>query len=147
LTKNASVAVTYAPPAPPASGPAPSSISSARASRVGAISAANGKVTVTLACAGAAGTTCNVALLLTTTERLKGHKITGLLARNKVVKVASANVTIPAGRRVTVTLKPNATGRSLLARFKKLPALLTASSGTGRLFSQTLTIKPPRRHH
>ena len=145
LTKSAFVGVTYSPP--PASPPAPPHPAPPRASRVGAVSGSGGKVTVTLACAGEAGSVCNVVLLLTATERLKGKRVTGLSARSKVVTVGRGSASVPAGRRLTVTVKLNGVGRSLLARFKRLPAKLTASSAGSKLFTQTVTIKPAKKTH
>ncbi len=116
-------------------------------SRIGSTSAANGKVTLTLGCTGGApGSVCNANLLLTTTERLKGGKITGLAARSKVVTLARASVSIPTGKSVKVTLKPKSPGPTLLAHFKKLPALLKATTGARTLFSQAVTIKPAKKH-
>ena len=72
--------------------------------------------------------------------------------RSKTVTVASLTLVIPAGQTVKVTLKPNATGRSLLARFHRLPVHLTAilegQSGRTTVIAQNLTIKPkPKPHH
>jgi Glucodextranase, domain B len=148
MTSTATGAVTYTPPPPAGAGAAAASTTpAAHASRVGSIRTTKGRVTLTLACTGAAGEACRVGLLLSTTEKLKATRVTGLSARNKVLKLTGANVSIAAGSHATVTLKPNATGRSLLARFGKLPARLAASERGGRLFSTALTIKPPPKHH
>ena len=151
LTKSAAIGLAYAPPPPPPPPPLPSkpAVPAPQASRVGSASGASGKVTVTLACNGSPGAICKVGLGLTTTEHLKGSRITALSARNKVVTVSRASVSIPAGHRLTVTLKLNAAGRALLARFKRLPTTLTATAGPSRLFKQTVTIKPAKKkpHH
>jgi len=146
LSKSASVTVTYAPVAPR---PAP-----ATASQVGGVSGANGQATFTIACHGATGTSCKVRAEMSTVEKLRRGRVIGLIAkvRSKTVTVASLTLVIPAGQTVKVTLKPNATGRSLLARFHRLPVHLTAilegQSGRTTVIAQNLTIKPkPKPHH
>jgi len=147
LTSSASVAVTYAPPAPP---PPPV----ATASQIGNTSAAKGQVKFTLACHGVAGTSCKVHVTLTTVEKTRhGHLIGIQAAKTKSTKVtvASLTVVIPAGQRVTITLKLNATGRKLLKRFGKLPSHLTAilehEGGRSTVIAQNLTVKPvPKKH-
>jgi hypothetical protein len=141
-TTSKSITVTYTPPVP---APAP-----AKATQVGAASGANGKVSFTLACTGAAGTTCHVQVALTTIEKTHGKKITGVTAKtkSKKVTVATLNVTIKAGSRVKLTIGLNATGRKLLAHFHKLPvhlsAILTGASKS-TIVAQNLTIKPAHK--
>ena len=138
-----SVTVTYAPPAlPPA-------LTLAKLSRVGATSGANGKVMVTLACSGPAGSSCVAQATLTSVEKLRHGKLTGIAARvrSKTVTVGSARVTIAAGKRKTVTIVLNATGRRLLAHFHRLPAhLVVVLIGNGgkktTATAQTVTITP-----
>lgn len=144
-TKSTSITVTYTPltitPPPPV----------AHAVKVGSASGANGHVTFTLACVGPIGSRCIVKTTVTTIEKLHGKKIKGVAARSKRVTVASATVTIRAGQRVRVSLKLNAVGRKLLARFKRLPVHLSALyTGTGggaksTAIAQNLTVKP-RKH-
>ena len=68
FTTGKSITVTYAPPAPPAS-------RVAHVSEVGTASGSDGRTTVTLACAGAAGTSCEVLTSLSTIEKLRGGKL------------------------------------------------------------------------
>ncbi len=152
-TKSASITVTYTP----VSSPPPPPV--AHASQVGSVSGANGKVTFTLACSGVAGTRCNVKVSLITIEKLRGKRLIGVAAQkrhSKRVTVASLNISIPAGDRVRISLKLNAAGRRLLARFGKLPAHLSvvqsASAGTAAktVVLQNLTVKPVKKrkkHH
>ncbi len=138
LTRSASVAVTY------------------RRVAVGAVSSGRGVVAFTLACQGVPGSTCAVASTLTTVERRRAKRIIGVAARklkttSRTVTVGSAGTNIPAGKSVRVTIRLNATGRSLLARFHRLPATLRVTlKGTpsAAMLSKTITVKPaPRRKH
>jgi len=145
ISRSASVTITYAPPSPPAA--------AARASQVGGLSGANGQATFTIACHGAAGTSCKIHAEMTTVEKFRRGRVIGLTARvrSKTVTVASLTLVIPAGQTVKVTLKPNGTGRSLLARFHRLPVHLTAvlegPAGSTAVVAQNLTIKPKRKPH
>jgi Glucodextranase, domain B len=146
LTSIATATVTYVAPSPK---PVP-----ATASQVGGASGAKGQATVTLACHGAAGTSCKIHVSLTTVERLRHGRLVAVVAvktHSKQVTVASLTVVIPAGQQIKVSLKLNATGRKLLARFGKLPAHLTAIlEGEGArhtIVAQNLTIKPKPKQH
>lgn len=135
-TTTTTTAATAAASTPPAA---------VTASRVGPVRIAAGKAIVTLACTGAAGFSCPVKLVLSTVEHLAGKKITGVTARSRTVVLASAGATIPAGSSRTFVLTVDGAGRTLLARFKRLPALLKASCGATPVFAQSLTIKPAKR--
>ncbi len=68
------------------------------------------------------------------------------------VLVGSSEVTIPAGQRVTIAIQLNAAGKSLLARFGRLPVHLTAvlltAGHRSTVIAQNLTVYPHRaRHH
>ncbi len=148
LSLEKTVSVTYKP-IPPV----------AHASQVGSASGANGEVTVTLDCAGSAGTSCEVEAALTTVERTRNGRPTAVLARrhhhrirSQVVFVGSSKLTIPAGQRVTIAIQLNAAGKSLLARFGALPVHLTVVQLSGghrsTVIAQNLTVRPHRaRHH
>jgi hypothetical protein len=144
LTASSSITVTYAPPKP-----APTT-----ASQTGSASGAKGRVTFTLACHGPAGTSCKVHVTLTAVERSRrGHLIAVVAAKthSKKVTLAATTVTIPAGGRLEISLKLNATARKLLARFGKLPAHLVAIlEGEGAhqtVIAENLTVRPkPRKH-
>lgn len=100
------------------------------------------KITAKLSCP-AGGAACSpAALKVTVEEHLSKHgrilAITAKKTRTKTVTIASATVTVSAGGVVTVTLKLDATGRALLAHYKKLNVLVTLSSGGKAL--QRLTV-------
>ncbi|MGA8363939.1 MAG: hypothetical protein WB709_05415 [Solirubrobacteraceae bacterium] len=143
--------VKLVPPPPPAS-----------ATQVGSASGANGKVSFKFACKGVAGQSCEVVTTLTTIEKLRGSKIVAITARrhraktrSKTVTVGAVTVTIPAGQTVGVTVNLNATGRKLLARYRRLPvhlsAVLVAGTTKSTVIAQNLTVKPkPKKkpkHH
>ena len=146
LASSAAISVTYALPP-------------AKAAIVGSPSGRNGKIRLTLGCSGVAGQTCQVQVLGTTLERVRGRRIISVSARtrtrSKRVTVASANVKIPAGKKTTLVLGLNRTGRSLLARFHSLPVRLTGTlvapgGGKSAFLGKKLTVKPapkPRKHH
>jgi Glucodextranase, domain B len=147
LSSEKTVSVTYKP-VPPV----------AHARQVGTASGANGEVTVTLDCAGSAGTSCEVEAALTTVERTRNGRPTAVLARrhhrirSQTVFVGSSKLTIPAGQRVTIAIQLNAAGKDLLARFGALPVHLTVvqlSAGhRSTVIAQNLTVRPHRaRHH
>lgn len=88
-------------------------------------------VVTDLGCRAQIGAKCTVLLRLTTTERLRAGRVVGLSARvrqsTKVVTLARRSFTIDAGATKTLKLTLSSTGRRLLARFRRLPARLTAS--------------------
>jgi Glucodextranase, domain B len=141
------VTVTYTP-VPPV----------AHASQVGSAHGANGEVSVTIACTGTAGTSCEIEATLTTVERTHNGKLVAVTARrhhhrNRSTKVlvGSSKLTVPAGERVTVLIQLNETGRSLLARFGALPvhlAVVQASAGhhSKLIVVQNLTVTLHHRH-
>jgi hypothetical protein len=94
-------------------GPGPATV------KVGSISGGHAEVTASLRCpAGGAG--CAAATVkVTVKERL-----------TKQVVVASGGVTLLAGKKKTLTLKLNSTGRALLTKFGKLAVVVTISSGS-----------------
>jgi hypothetical protein len=94
-------------------GPGPATV------KVGSISGGHAEVTASLRCpAGGAG--CAAASVkVTFKERL-----------TKQVVVASGGVTLLAGKKKTLTLKLNSTGRALLTKFGKLAVVVTISSGS-----------------
>jgi hypothetical protein len=134
-----SIALTYAPPAPPAA-------RVARVSTVATASGSDGRATVTLACTGAAGTSCEVLTSLSTIEKLRGGRALAVFARRHRVKirfrrvaVGFARVRIPAGQRVRVVIALNATGKRLLARFGQLPVRLRVVLVSGGRQSTVVT--------
>jgi hypothetical protein len=86
------------------------------------------------------------------TEHLKGRKVTALSAahkkahaKTKQVVVASATVAVAAGATKKVTLKLNATGNALLAKYGKLTTVVTASSGGKTLDKATVHVQKPAK--
>lgn len=146
------VSVTYTP-IPPV----------AHASQVGSASGANGQVRFTIVCNGSAGASCEVEATLTTVEKFRHGKLVAVSARrhhprtrSQRIVVGSSKLTIPAGQRVTIAIQLDSVGKSLLARFGRLPVHLTVIqiSPTRRstVIVQNLTVKPhkvrhKRRHH
>ncbi len=109
-----------------------------------------GNIVITLACSGPAGGSCSVRALLTSVERLRAGRVSALAASTRTITIASATSTIPAGASRTITLRPNATGRALLARFLTLPLHLAVLELGGAqpstpVTAQNLTILA-RRH-
>jgi len=149
LTSSSAITVSYTPPTP---------LARATASQLGVASGAGAQVTLSLACHGAKGTSCRIKATLTTVEKTRGGKLIGVSAklrtRSKTLTIATVTVVIPAGGQARITLRLNATGRKLLARFGRLPVHLTAvleGEGTRHaIVTQNLTIKPkprkPRKH-
>lgn len=112
------------------------SAAAAPALSVGKVSAAGTKVSLGLSCA--TGAACSsVRIAGSVTEHLKGHRLKAVTASahaaakktTKVVVVVSATTTLAAGAGKTVSLRLNATGRKLLARFHKLTVLITVRIG------------------
>jgi hypothetical protein len=65
--------------------------------------------------------------------------------RTKIVAIASATVTVAAAGVVTVTLKLNATGRALLADYKKLSVIVSLNSGGKTLQRLTVHMVEPKK--
>ena len=110
-------------------------------------------VTDKLICAPSAVLPCRATETLTTTETTKGGRPVALSAstrrKSRTVIVATKTVMIHPGRTVTVTVKLNATGRKLLARFGKLPVTLKITllqNGRHLTIANTkLTVKPKKK--
>ena len=70
---------------------------------IGHVKVSGNTASVPVKCSGATGQTCNLALTMTVTETLKGHKVIAITSRKqahthrKVVRVGSAHVTLTAG--------------------------------------------------
>jgi hypothetical protein len=129
--------------------------------QVGRPAAADGRVKLTLACVGPAGTRCEVLSSLTTVERRRGGKPIAVSARHHRLKtrsrrisVGSSKLTIAAGRRIAIAIPLNAVGKRLLARFARLPVhlsvILLRAGQHSTILTQNLTVKPhrkPRKRH
>jgi hypothetical protein len=143
---------TNAPPTPPSSTPPAVGQASAAAAH-----ASGATVLQTLACAGAPGQSCPLAITLTSVERLAGKRLLSVgAARRKVrklrVTVGALTVTLQAGQVVGAVVRLNATGRRLLARLHSLPVTVTTATAnmagkTFTLTSEKLTLRSPARSH
>jgi FG-GAP repeat len=118
--------------------------------QVGSISGSAGTLTVTLSCPAGEAACAVVSLQATVKESLKGGKPTAVTASGKKkpartttkqIVVAGGAVSLPAGATQTLTLKLNATGQVLLAKFGKLPAIVTVSSGGRTIDTVTVTVQ------
>jgi hypothetical protein len=118
---------------------------------VGKISASGTKLSVKLSC-GKSSKCSGVKIAGTVTEHLKRGKVKAVTARahakaktTKVVAVASATETLAAGASKTVSIKLNATGRKLLARFHKLTVLTTVRIGTKTVRTVKVVLHAPKK--
>jgi hypothetical protein len=103
-----------------------------------------------VAVVGCAGSTCVGDETLTTREKLRAGKIIGVQAAKKprirfrTVVVGRKHFTLAANQRLSITAPLNATGRSLLKRFGRLPVTLkitlTVAGKTTTIVSRRLTI-------
>jgi hypothetical protein len=118
------------------------------------VTAAGGKVHVSLECRGLAGSACAGQIALTSIERVSRGRIRAVIARvrSHQVGVGAARLTIPAGSRMTIAVALSSTGRRLLARFRRLPLSVTIRQigGAGATLRPLNTIVTPprgRRRH
>ena len=143
LAGSAHTQVTVA--AAPASAPTPTVASAGRASVRGTSAFEH------VGCAGASGATCDIKVSLSVSETLKGGKVVAVSAKAKSktkkrsVSVGTARVTLDADHGETLNVKLNSTGRGLLKSHHRLAVKLTATSGTKKLHSQTLTFKEAKK--
>jgi hypothetical protein len=120
---------------------------------IGSATSNDAGVTDKLICAPSALRPCPATETLTTTETTRGGRPVALSAstrrKSRTVIVATKTVMIQSGKKVTVTVKLNATGRKLLARFGKLPVTLTIrllKNGRHLAIANTkLTVKPKKK--
>ena len=144
ISTTQSVKVTYNPPPPPPT----------LAKLVGNASAGKGTVSFTVSCEGPAGTSCELESILTTVEKTKSGKPIAVSAKKhhakakiktKTLTVGSSKIAISVGQTIKITLNLNATGKSLLAKFGKLPihleATLTTNGAKSTVANEDLTIK------
>ena len=126
------------PPTPPS--PAPSAPGTTASGIQGVTTLASppsvtggNQVSVIVRCAHAS---CRVQATETLTETLQGKRVVSVSATggrrgrylvNKTVTIATTTITIPADATRKITLKLNAAGRIILARFATLPVQLTVS--------------------
>jgi hypothetical protein len=113
----------------------------------------HGSLRVTLSCPPG-GLACQAATVTAAvTEHLKGGKITAVSSRKKKkarsqtrqVTIAAAGATLAAGTTKMLTLKLNASGRALLAKFGKLTAVVSVTSAGKVIGTATVTVKKPAK--
>lgn len=113
----------------------------------------HGSLSVTLSCPPG-GLACQAATVTATvTEHLKGGKITAVSSgkkkkarsQTKQVTIAAAGARLAAGTTKTLTLRLNASGRALLAKFGKLTAVVSVTSAGKVLGTATVTVKKPAK--
>ena len=121
----------------------------------GAVKFKSPSITTTVACAGISIQLCSGTLTLTATEHLVGRKIEAITARKKpkkttkTVTLGSATYSLSGGDESALSITLNSTGKALLAKRHKLPALL-ALTGTGAQSpssTTTVRISLPRTAH
>jgi FG-GAP repeat len=113
------------------------------------------EITAALSCQAGGASCVKASLKAAVREHFKGRKLTGLTASSqkkkpttttKTVVVASGGVTLAAGAHQTLTLTLNSTGRALLAKFGKLKAIVTVSSGGKTIKTATVTVLKAEKH-
>lgn len=106
-------------------------------------------VSVRIACKG--DTSCKVSLKLTVTETLRGHRLIAVSARkakltHKTVVLGTVSATIKAGRKATVHVGLNGTGRHLLAARHKITAKLAVVQRKRTISTQKVKFTAPKHH-
>jgi hypothetical protein len=120
---------------------------------IGSPTSNGASVTDKLTCVSSAMRPCQATEALTTTETTRSGRSVALQAsarrKSRTVTVARKKVMIRPGKKATVTVKLNASGRKLLARLRKLPVTLTITllqNGRHLTIAKTkLTVKPQKK--
>jgi FG-GAP repeat len=116
--------------------------------KLASIASRHGRITAALSCPAGGSACAKVTLKATVKEHRKGRRIIAITAHKKrkvrattkTVVVASGSATLAAATKKTLTLTINSTGRALLAKFGKLKALVTVSSGGKTIKTVTVTV-------
>lgn len=135
-------------PLPPAPG----------AVKVGRAKVAGQTATVRVACTGAAGSKCSVALSLSVAETFRGHKLIAVAARHgrgrkaRLVSIGTASVRLDAGGTRIVRVTLNRRGKQLLAARRVIKAELRVTQALGNrhdvtVSTQTVTFRTRRHGH
>jgi hypothetical protein len=145
-------ASTSPPPSPSpevtskgASGTPPTHVIAREAQILSVTSNGEGQVTTLLSCPAVGGECGPLNVQLSAQLKVEGNKVVGVLARAKkkthikAVLVASTSLSLAAGQQKQVVLRLNASGRALLARFKRMTTQMRVIVG-GRVLS-TRTVK------
>jgi hypothetical protein len=117
------------------------------------VTATSSGVGVIIGCAGASGKTCTGQVAVSLYERRHGKKVVAVFGRPKAHSVSAvvgkATYKIRAGQVKVVKVTLNASGRSLLKRFRRLTVKVTVSvsttNGLHKAATRTVTIKAPRK--
>ena len=120
--------------------------------RVGHPVVSHSTVSVPLRCSG--GGACKVTLTLTVIETIKRGKVIAVAAASKKTKktkktvvLATAKVTIPAGKTKTVKITLNRTGKHLLSTHRTLKIRLAIVQSAHTVTRLTVTFKAARKPH
>ena len=110
---------------------------------VGATSSTGEGVKTTVKCPIEKTSGCPIAVEVSLYE--SGGAIVASKLKRKKVTIASSKLTLKAGQTRAVTVSLNRAGKRLLAKHKRLTALLTVSSGGVTIKTQKLTFKSKHR--
>jgi hypothetical protein len=112
-------------------------------------------------CRGISGQSCRITAALSVIEKLRKGHVDAVAATahrrrrpsRRTVSLGAKTVTLKAGSRLTITLKLNRIGKTLLRRFKHLRvAVTTTQAQSKRRFKRTITVpqkpnhKPKHKH-
>jgi Putative Ig domain len=131
---------------------------------LGGLTLTSTTVSATIGCSSSDSADCLGALTVVTVEHLTGGDVTAISASAKskkpkkpkkttrTVTLGTTQFSITAGGTQVVTVKLNATGKKLLAKYHKLPAklILTSNGVSAPLATSSITIKPSKKkpkHH
>jgi hypothetical protein len=115
---------------------------------IGAARISAGKLELPVSCSPQADPACKLELHLTAVETLRGKKLVAVTARapkthpprerSQAVTLLFRKATVPTGKRRTITMALNATGKRLIAQAKHLSAQLTVEGTVIGVLSATL---------
>jgi hypothetical protein len=146
------IAAIYGSPSiGPTPTPAPTPIAtpisaSAATALVSSIASVAGKVLVNLSCPARGAACASATVKVSVVEHLNGGRITAVSAKakakkkTKVVVIATKSISLAAGQNASLSVTLNATGSKLLAKYRKLQALVTVSAAGKTIGTQKLTI-------
>ena len=128
-------------------GGGPGSVTKAVSAHVSSISGGHGKLTIVIS-RPAGGPACTTATFsVTVVEHLKKGRVTAVTAKQKTatrtIVIGGGKISLAAGAHQTLSFAINAAGRALLARFGKLSAIATVSSGGSVITRTTIHLLQP----
>ncbi len=114
---------------------------------VSSISGGHGRLTILISCPAGGSACTTVTLTVTVVEHLKRGRVTAVTAKQrpktKTIVIGGGKITLAAGAHRTLSFSINASGRALLARFGKLSAVATVSSGGTVIRRTTIHLLKP----